>query len=414
LTPWPSRRPIAAVPESPPASAPPRLAAPLALLAAACFAAGAGARMLEPLLPLLAREFAVSLGGASALVAGFALTYGAGQIVTGPLGDRFGKLLVIGTALLLYAATLLFCALASDFPTLVALRALSGAMAGAVIPLAFAWVGDRVPYAQRQATLSRVLTGMVLAQLLAGPIAGIAAEFYGWRAAFLSLGAIALVVGLLVLRGAGCGARAPAPLGGGLGLARYHELLRRPAARRLLASGFFEGALLVGGAYPFVGAFGIERLGLSASEAGLLVACFGVGLFGYTRAAPLLVRRLGERRMVAAGGAVQAAALLGLALAPHWAAAAALLLFAGLGFYMLHGVLQARATEALPEARGTAVAAFALALFAGQGIGAAAFGALIAATDFRLVFALAAPLAVALARWARAGPPAGTRASGRG
>lgn len=398
------------MPESRP-TAPPAPAAPLPLLAAACFAAGAGARMVEPLLPLLAREFAVSLSGASALVAGFTLTYGAGQIVTGPLGDRFGKLPVIGAALLLYALTLLLCALAPNLVTLVALRALSGAVAGAVIPLAFAWVGDSVPYEQRQATLSRVLTGMVLAQLLAGPIAGIAAEIQGWRAAFASLGAVALVVGALVLRRA-----APAPGGSGsggsgLGLTRYLELLRRPGARRLLASGFLEGVVLVGGAYPFVGSFAIERLGLSTSEAGLLVACFGIGLFGYTRAAPVLVRRLGERRMVAAGGAVQAAALAGLAFAPRWAAVAVLLMFAGLGFYMLHGVLQARATEALPEARGTAVAAFALALFAGQGIGATAFGALIAATDFRLAFALAAPAAVALAFWTRAGLPAsaGTR-----
>nr|WP_255575378.1 MFS transporter [Caldovatus aquaticus] len=365
--------------------------------------------MVEPLLPSLAREFAVSLSGASALVAGFTLTYGAGQIVTGPLGDRFGKLPVIGAALLLYAASLLLCALAPDLAALVALRALSGAVAGAVIPLAFAWVGDSVPYEQRQATLSRVLTGMVLAQLLAGPIAGIAAEMYGWRAAFASLGAVALVVGALVLRRA-----APEPAGagaGGLGLARHLELLRRPGARRLLVSGGLEGALLVGGAYPFVGSFAIERLGLSTSEAGLLVACFGLGLFAYTRAAPVLVRRLGERRMVAAGGTAQAAALAGLALAPGWEAAAMLLALAGLGFYMLHGVLQARATEAMPEARGTAVAAFALVLFTGQGIGATAFGALIAATDFRLAFGLAAPAAVALAFWTRAGlpAPAGTR-----
>ena len=36
-------------------------------------------------------------------------------------------------------------------------------LAGAVIPLALAWIGDAVPYAERQATIGRFLTGRVMA-----------------------------------------------------------------------------------------------------------------------------------------------------------------------------------------------------------------------------------------------------------
>jgi predicted MFS family arabinose efflux permease len=71
----------------------------------------------------------------------------------------------------------------------------------------------------------------------------------------------------------------------------------------------------------------------------------------------------------------------------------------GLLFFMLHGVLQARATEALPEARGTAVAGFAMSLFLGQSLGAIVFGTLIATAGFRASFVIAAlgVLAMALA-----------------
>jgi predicted MFS family arabinose efflux permease len=75
----------------------------------------------------------------------------------------------------------------------------------------------------------------------------------------------------------------------------------------------------------------------------------------------------------------------------------------GLLFFMLHGVLQARATEALPEARGTAVASFAMSLFLGQSLGAIVFGTLITTAGFPLSFLLAAggilALAAAIGRW---------------
>jgi predicted MFS family arabinose efflux permease len=53
-------------------------------------------------------------------------------------------------------------------------------------------------------------------------------------------------------------------------------------------------------------------------------------------------------------------------------------------------VLQARATEALPEARGTAVAGFAMSLFLGQALGAVIFGTIIGSFGFAPGFLLAA------------------------
>jgi predicted MFS family arabinose efflux permease len=65
-------------------------------------------------------------------------------------------------------------------------------------------------------------------------------------------------------------------------------------------------------------------------------------------------------------------------------------------------VLQARATEALPEARGTAVAGFAMSLFLGQSLGAIIFGTLIATAGFGPSFLVSAVGILALTfaiRW---------------
>ncbi len=75
-----------------PSPAAPAINPPIWLMALAAFTIGCGMRMLDPLLPMLAREFGVGLGAVAPLIGGFALAYGIGQLVMGPLGDRFGKM----------------------------------------------------------------------------------------------------------------------------------------------------------------------------------------------------------------------------------------------------------------------------------------------------------------------------------
>jgi predicted MFS family arabinose efflux permease len=276
---------------------------------------------------------------------------------------------------------------------LVALRAASGLFAGAVIPLMMAYLGDVVPYAERQATLGRFLTGMVMAQLLTGPISGVLGAHGGWRLSFLVLGLFAVGVGATMAARFGRSLwRMPhAPDGSAVpGLVAYLRLLKRPVGQWLLLSAFFDGVCLFGGAFPYAGAFLIDEFGLDPAGAGLIVAGFGAGAFVYTRFARRLVRKFGEVKLLLLGGAGVAAGLTGMAVTPSWPVAAGMQILIGLTFYMFHGVLQARATEALPEARGAAVSAFALALFLGQGAGALAFGGLLAASGYRFGFTAAA------------------------
>src|SRR3546814_4330208 len=58
--------------------------------------------------PALAQEFAISLGQASYIITAFSLAYGVAQLFFGPIGDRFGKYLVIACACVACAITALF------------------------------------------------------------------------------------------------------------------------------------------------------------------------------------------------------------------------------------------------------------------------------------------------------------------
>jgi predicted MFS family arabinose efflux permease len=363
------------------------------------FASGVGMRLLDPLLPMIALGFGTTVSAAAILVAAFMLPYGVGQIATGPLGDRLGKLRVASVALMLYGLVTMASALATGLVELTWARAAAGLAAGAVIPLLMAQIGDSVPYAERQAAIGRFLTGMVFAQLLAGPLSGVLGEHFGWRASFLAAGGIALTAGLALAWKGARGLAQARPSGGVF--AGYGKLLAASAGRRLLALAALDGALLFGGAFPFVASYLIERFGLSAGEAGLVMAGFGVGAFAYTRLARRLVRRFGERGLLGLGGGALAGLLALIALAWAWWVVLLAQLCIGLAFFMFHGVLQARATEALPEARGTAVSAFAMALFLGQTLGALVIGAVIGFADYRVAFGLVAMGVAGLAWWAR-------------
>jgi predicted MFS family arabinose efflux permease len=79
---------------------------------------------------------------------------------------------------------------------------------------------------------------------------------------------------------------------------------------------------------------------------------------------------------------------LASAAAPHWWVVALGCASLGIGFILCHTTLQTRATEAVPHARGTAVALFAFSLFMGSGFGTAGLGLLLERVGFGTLFAL--------------------------
>ncbi len=357
-------------------------------------------RMLDALLPLLAADLGISVAAATGVVAAFVLPYGLVQLVAGPLGDRFGKPRVATLALAGYGVAMLAAAAAPDVTLLIAFRAASGFCGGAVIPLLMAHLGDSIAYAERQAAIGRFSTGMVMAMLLGGPGSAIIGDVAGWRLPFLLLGLLALGVCMAMGARLGLAALLGPPARGGPGMPGYRALLMNRAGRRLVLVAFLNGLCLFGGAFPFVGAYLVQQFGRSAAEAGVIVAVFGLGALVYTRIARGLVLRFGERRLFIAGGTGLGVGLAAIALAPGWWAVAALNLGLGFCFYLFHGVLQTRATETLPAARGTAMGGFALALFLGQGAGSLLFGLVLALLDYRSAFLLAAAGVAALTAYA--------------
>lgn len=343
----------------------------IVLLACAAFFSGAALRVCDGLLPRLARDFAITPGAAGQVIISFAVAYGLLQLVFGPLGDRYGKARLMCAALFGCAVGAAASAMAPGFEALVWTRMLWGMAAAGVIPLAMAWIGDNVPYAQRQTTLARFLTG-TLSGMMAGQLAGglFADLAVGWRGAFFTLAAGFTLVATLLLRRV---RRMPAPPPNTSAapsnfIHGLWSVLQIPWARRVLLAVGAEGLFLLG-PMAYLPTYLHERHGLTLVLASGLIALYAMGGLVYALSARHIVARLGERRMVLVGGLLVGATFLALWLSPWWITAGPLALLMGFGTYLFHNTLQTHATQMAPASRGTAVALFAFCLFGGQALG---------------------------------------------
>ncbi|MGE4337337.1 MAG: MFS transporter [Pigmentiphaga sp.] len=336
------------------------------LLACAGFASMCSMRVTDAMLPALASQFGTTTGAAAAVVSVFVIAYGLCQLVYGPLGDRYGKTRVVRAAVAAAAVINLALMFSPSLSAMTGLRLLAGAAAAGIVPLCLAFIGDAVPYAERQAVLAQFLTGLIGGMIVGQWAGGVFADFIGWRWAFACLAVIFSGVALAMWR------NLPTAQGAETSAASFVQQVKRVLAiawaRKVGLYALVEGALVFS-SLVFVPSYLHARFDVSLTLAGALVTLFGVGGLLYATSARRFVSRFGERGLSIYGGALQGLGLAMLAFGPQWQWAPPACFLFGLGFYMLHNTLQTHATQMAPQARGTGVALFACMLFLGQSLG---------------------------------------------
>jgi predicted MFS family arabinose efflux permease len=364
-------------------------------LQAAVFLVAAEARVIAPLLAAMAADFRTTIADAGLLISAYALPYGVFQLVYGPLADRFSRQRVMGIALGLFALGTLVSGFAPDFGALTILRICTGAAAAGVVPVALAYIGDAVPYGERQAALGRTMSIALFGGVISAALGGVIASLVSWRVLFIGYGTLGLLVAGLLLRLPVRRVRPATHRAAGL-LEPYRVLAahggRRAAALYMLVGieGFAAMSTL-----GYLGALLVAHEGLSYGAAGALLTPNGVGSVLAARMAGRLVARLGELGMVWLGGALMAVAYLLAALQPAMLWFPLAMLFSGVGFALAHSTLQTRATELAPAQRGTAIALFAFVVSLGSGLGTFVAGWAIERVGFTLtLLATAAALAL--------------------
>ncbi|HEX4341280.1 MAG TPA: MFS transporter [Polyangiaceae bacterium] len=359
----------------------------LLALGAAVFMINLDSRIVAPLLPTMADALHVSIARAGWLVSAYTLPYGLLQLAYGPLADRFGKITVCAHAMAAFSIGTACCAVWPSFGAMLTLRALTGAAAAGLIPLTLAYIGDTVPYDERQSTIAALMASAGAAQAFSTGAGGTIAALFSWRAVFPCLGVLAgaATVPLYLFRSSQT--RVPT----GTKRLQYLPVLRAKRMRPLLGLVFAEGFLYFGG-FSFISGLLADRFGLTAFPIGLILAGTGLAAMTTARLMKHLLRRFHTRTLLGAGGGALSLGYLTCAVAPHWSVVFVGCCLVGTGFILCHTNLQTRATEIFPSARGTAVALFAFSLFLGSGIGAVVIGATSSVLGFGYTFALCGTL----------------------
>ena len=373
----------------------------IAALSLASFASQALVRTADTLLPQIAADFAVSVGVASIVITAYALTHGSMQFITGTIADWIGKYRTVALACGLSALTVGACGLAWSLGSLTFARFLSGATVAWILPISLAYIGDVVPYDQRQNVLGRFLAGQVLGQLFGQAAGGVIGDYFGWRTTFFALGAMLALAGVaLAIELATNPITRPGkdvPKGRGL-MESYKIVFSTPWARIMLLAVAIEGTFFQG-IFSYIGADLHLRFGVSFTGVGLIIGVFALGGLIYAATVKPLMRRLGQAGIANCGGVLMALAFLLLAVEPSWHFAPLATLAVGLGFYMLHNTLQTEATQMVPAARGTSVALFASVYFLGQTTGVALGAPVMDRYGARPLFIVSAIVLPALAFW---------------
>lgn len=341
--------------------------------------------VVGPLLLTIAADFGVTLAGAAAVASLYFLLYGLSQPVWGLCSDRFGRVRTMRVTLCAACVFGVLSCLAPTLELLVLSRALTGACIAAAVPSALVYVGDVVPFVRRQSVLTDLNAASALGITSAIGLGGVLAATVGWRAAFLLpallAGALAVILSRLPEPPRASGHE------GGLRVA-----LRSRWGRRVLLLALVEGAALLGLLTYLAPA--VESGGASPTQAGALVALYGVGLLLTSRVVKRLAGRVRPAGFLAVGSAalVLAYAAVAVSQAPVLVAVAALVV--GSGWAAMHSTMQAWATEVVPEARATLVSLFAASLFVGSGVATAVLAPLAGGLRWGPLFSVGVALSV--------------------
>jgi MFS family permease len=211
----------------------------------------------------------------------FALFYATLGVPIAALADRTSRRNVLAACALLWSVMTALCGLATSFPLLLAARVGTAVGEAGGTPPSHSLVSDYFPLSTRATALSLYALGVPLGSMLGSLLGGWGNELYGWRNAFMLVGAPGVLVALLVF----LTVKEPARGQSDIGISDTARLVtpKLPIALRYLwQQASFRNMAIAAGLHSLVwyagstlnAAFLHRSHGMSSGEAGSWLALF--------------------------------------------------------------------------------------------------------------------------------------------
>jgi DHA1 family bicyclomycin/chloramphenicol resistance-like MFS transporter len=313
-----------------------------------------------PALPTLRTELGASVGASQLTLSALIICFGLGQLVCGPLADRFGRRPVLLVGMSLYTMASVCSALAQGIEALVVWRSLQGVAMAAAVTCGRSIVRDLYQPHEGARVMSRGLTGLGVIAMLSPLVGGVLVEYFDWHATLMAVSVFgAVTLGFVAWRyRETVPQRNPRATQFGPLLRNWSAVVGNPTFRAwaLLSGAAYGGLFFLLAASSFVY---IEVLGLSRAGYGLaLMSASSMYIVGTVLCRRLLLShglrgavRIGSFFTLAGGLGLAGLALAGVhtvwaILLPQW------LYCIGHGVHQPCG--QAGAVGPFPEKAGTA------------------------------------------------------------
>lgn len=325
-----------------------------------------------PAMPMMALSLHAGAGMVELTVTGYLIGFSLGQLLWGPIGDRYGRRPSVGAGLVLFVIGSAGCGLSKSIGMMIGWRMVQAFGACASVALSRAMVRDLYEGSRAAKMLSTLITVMAVAPLIGPLVGGQIAALAGWRAIFwflVGIGLVTLAALFTIPETLPSEMRNREPLR--RVVSRYAELLGH---RRLLGYAG-TGGFVYAGMFAYIAGTPFAYINYYHVPAQVYGLLFGLGIIGIMAANMInssLVMRLGHDRMLFAGTLIAAFSAIAVGIIGRtgwgglWGLAASLFVFvSSTGLIVANSIAGALAD--FPESAGT-VSALIGTLHYGSGI----------------------------------------------
>jgi MFS transporter, DHA1 family, multidrug resistance protein len=158
------------------------------------------AAISTPALPEIQQFYTLAQGQVEWMVSAFLVGYVLGQLIYGPLANRFGRLKALRLGLLINLVGILICFVGlynHSYPILILGRLISALGAASGLACTFMMINEWLPEEQRKTAIGSSIVFFTFGIGLAVVLGGLVTEYYDWSYCFI----IVLIHGVLMLLG---------------------------------------------------------------------------------------------------------------------------------------------------------------------------------------------------------------------
>jgi len=155
---------------------------------------------VQPMMPLLSKEFAVNAAQSSLILSVATGLLAIGLLITGPISDRIGRKPVMVAALFAAALCTLASAMMPTWHGVLLLRALVGLSLSGLAAVAMTYLSEEIHPKHIGLAMGLYIAGNAIGGMSGRLITGVLIDFVSWHTAMLVIGGLALIAAAVFWR----------------------------------------------------------------------------------------------------------------------------------------------------------------------------------------------------------------------